>query len=538
MKTNAITIGTSMLVAAVCVATAPRTNAQETPEQWNDHFRGSYEVPLGNYTGHSPFMQSKSTSMAKPAPNMAAHAAPNATAAPNAGAAPKTGYTSSAPEGGLVRMQKSAPAVAAVGDTFTYTLMTVAQADVGDVVITDMLPAGVSYVSSDPAAEVNGKTLVWKSASMARGETKTYKVTVKAEAEGEMMNCATVSAVPRVCMSTLIGKAQLDLTKTGPATASLNSNITYTVTVKNTGNIPAKNVVVSDAVPQGMSGQAVSVTIPELPPGAFRKLPVIFKATQRGNITNVATAESSNAAKVSAQSTTLVQQPGLKIEKTTKDTEILINRTATYTILVKNTGDTPLTGVMVNDNAAAGTTITEAVGGSINANVATWNIGELAAGATKELTVKVVSKQPGKFCNTATVTSAQMLRDSSQSCTEWRGVTGVLVEVVDDPDPIQVGETSTYTIRITNQSANGTVDDLSVKVLFSAEINPTTASNNGSISGKTVTFPTVPTLGPKASATFTIVGKGVSAGDARTKVQVTTRMRQNPIEQTESTTVY
>jgi hypothetical protein len=53
-----------------------------------------------------------------------------------------------------------------------------------------------------------------------------------------------------------------------------------------------------------------------------------------------------------------------------------------------------------------------------------------------------------------------------------------------------------------------------------------------------VTFPRVVTLAPKASVTYTIVGKAEKAGDARLKVEVRTRSRQNAIEESESTTVY
>ena len=51
-------------------------------------------------------------------------------------------------------------------------------------------------------------------------KAKSAKITVKADAEGELVNCATVTAIPRVCVSTLVGKPQLAITKTGPATAA------------------------------------------------------------------------------------------------------------------------------------------------------------------------------------------------------------------------------------------------------------------------------------------------------------------------------
>jgi hypothetical protein len=48
----------------------------------------------------------------------------------------------------------------------------------------------------------------------------------------------------------------------------------------------------------------------------------------------------------------------------------------------------------------------------------------------------------------------------------------------------------------------------------------------------------VPRIGPKQAVTYTVVGKGLKAGDHRLEIQVTTRARQNPIVSVESTTVY
>ena len=42
----------------------------------------------------------------------------------------------------------------------------------------------------------------------------------------------------------------------------------------------------------------------------------------------------------------------------------------------------------------------------------------------------------------------------------------------------------------------------------------------------------------KQSLTYTVKGKAVKAGDNRIEVEVTTRARQNPIMETESTTAY
>jgi hypothetical protein len=69
-------------------------------------------------------------------------------------------------------------------------------------------------------------------------------------------------------------------------------------------------------------------------------------------------------------------------------------------------------------------------------------------------------------------------------------------------------------------------------------MEPTSASNEGKIDGKTITFPVVPTIAPKASVTMTFVGKALKTGDARIESQVTTSTRTNPIVEVESTTIY
>ena len=78
----------------------------------------------------------------------------------------------------------------------------------------------------------------------------------------------------------------------------------------------------------------------------------------------------------------MVLQPGLKITKE-GPAELFLPRAASYNIVVSNTGDTTLQGVVVTDTAAAGTSIMEAGGATVNGNTATWNVGDLAKGDSK-----------------------------------------------------------------------------------------------------------------------------------------------------------
>ena len=452
-------------------------------------------------------------------------------------AAPVKTSCSSEIRTGLIHLVKRVPAEAVLGQEYLCEITFTAVACAANVVVTDRLPAGTSYVKSEPAATVDGDKLVWKVGDMDAGQTVHAKIWLRADQEGTLLNCATVAADPRACAATFVGKPSLAIEKSGPATAGIGSTVTYNIVVKNTGNTVAKNVTVSDTVPEGLShasGQReLAFNVGDLAPGQSKPLTVTLKADKRGKVCNTATANSSNAGKVSSEACTVIQQPSLKIEKSgTKDQ--IVGRKATYEIVVFNTGDTALSGVTVVDTAPEGTAIADASGASVKGDTATWKT-DLAAGEKKSFTVTLLGKTAGQHCNAATAT-ANGLSDSTQACTLWKGVAGILLEVVDDPDPIQVGETSTYTITVKNQ---GFADLHNVKIVgeFDNEVTPVSTAE-GTVSGQTVNFPTVAVLEAKKTFTYKVVVKGAKAGDSRNKVIMNSDETTSPVEETESTTVY
>jgi uncharacterized repeat protein (TIGR01451 family) len=166
-----------------------------------------------------------------------------------------------------------------------------------------------------------------------------------------------------------------------------------------------------------------------------------------------------------------------------------------------------------------------------------WDLGGLAANSPQELCATFTSAAAGTFAFNATAKGA-CAKPVSTSCeTKVVGVSALLLNKGDDPDPIQIGEETTYYVRVTNQ---GSKDDTNVKVVveFPNELKPVSADNGGTISGQTVTFPPFPRLTPKQVFEYHVKAKGVAVGDVRVKFIRTSTDIPAPTTAEESTRVY
>jgi uncharacterized repeat protein (TIGR01451 family) len=164
-------------------------------------------------------------------------------------------------------------------------------------------------------------------------------------------------------------------------------------------------------------------------------------------------------------------------------------------------------------------------------------LGSIAPNASRQVTATFASAGGGNYQFSPSV-KGSCAKPVAASCqTRVVGVAAILLEKADDPDPVGVGETTTYTVRVTNQ---GSADDNNVRmvVTIAPELAPVSATGEGTISGNTVTFPPVARLAPKEAVTYRVVAKGVKPGDGRTRFDLRSDMLQSPVLAEESTHVY
>lgn len=230
-------------------------------------------------------------------------------------------------------------------------------------------------------------------------------------------------------------------------------------------------------------------------------------------------------------------QPIVAITKSCPDLRYL-GRDVTFEITVTNRGDGPALNVVVRDVVTGGVQFLNADNEAVrDGNDTVWALGTLNAGQTRVLKTALRCDQIGKVTNTATVTYCA---EAIASCSfDVQGIPAILLECVDDPDPVEVGGEVTYTIAVLNQgTAVGTNIALTCTLPAEEEYVSSAGPTAAKAAGKAITFAPLPTLAPKAKAVYALKVKGLGAGDVRFRVDLTSDQLTRPVMETESTHLY
>lgn len=447
-----------------------------------------------------------------------------------------------------------APDPVASSGTLTYTLTVFndGPSDATGVTVTDVLPAGVTFVSataSQGTATNAAGTITGTLGNIANGAsaTITVAVTVDPGTTGPINNTATVTGTETEtdtsdnsssAATNVTRQVDLAITKVdSPDPVIVGNQLTYTMVVTNNGPSSATNVTVSDVLPAGVTFASVTTSqgtaanaagtvtanLGTIAPSGTATITLIVgvSASATGTITNTATvtateAEINNANNSVSQNTTLNRQIDLGITKTDTADPVTAGQSLTYTLTVINNGPSDASGVVVTDTLPAGLTFTSATSSQGTATAAgqvvTANLGNLANGATATITIvaAVAATASGSLTNTASVTANETDtvagNNTDSEDTAIQRQVDLRVTKADSPDPIVAGNALTYTITVTNdgpsQATNVNLTDiLPAGVTFtSVTSSQGTASNaNGTVTAA------LGTLNPTSSATITLV---------------------------------
>lgn len=450
---------------------------------------------------------------------------------------------------------------AAAGSTITYsvTLRNNGPGPATGVTLTDNIPDGLRVISATssnvgdvvtiPATAqdttiANPDDITVTIGTLAASATTQRTITIVAEVlpntvgsgiPASIVNTATISALgtetgalTNSSSNTLpvTRNAVLAITKTGlPAAVPVGSNVTYTVTLRNTGPATARNTVINDTLPAGLNlitvtsnvGTATptqgvgsnpdsfTVTVPELnvdSPTVDTDVVVTVVAQVLAGITgssftNTANGDSDDSAPVSGSATNnITRDVDLVITKTVATTppsgatppNAAPNSTFTYTLVARNDGPNDATTVRVTDNIPDGIRITSVTSSDAtdtitipataqdttpaNPDDIIVNLGNLAVGAGAQTTITIVGvvlpSTLGNFTNVASITTTDTTANNeTNAANNSSSIAANAPRTVDlavtktAPATAIAGNTITYTMTATN---NGPSDAINVQV--------------------------------------------------------------------------
>ncbi|MBQ9691011.1 MAG: DUF11 domain-containing protein, partial [Eggerthellaceae bacterium] len=230
--------------------------------------------------------------------------------------------------------------------------------------------------------------------------------------------------------------------------ARVGSEITYTITAKNTGSAKGKNVSVTEKPGTGLSLVSITPdngvgsvngavwTIGDMEPGQTETATVTMRITslRNGQVYNDAVIQDDDHSVPNRFTPTpnddidsdgdqgdreYLRFPILGVEKVRADSDKVaqIGDTITYTITAKNTGAAAAEGVEVADTLAGGAELVSIQPADSNDSVegSTWKIASLEAGATKTATVTVRVTDGSAITNTATISNEDYPADVNPS---------------------------------------------------------------------------------------------------------------------------
>jgi len=481
----------------------------------------------------------------QPAVNAPITVKPRAVAA-NEGNSYTVSRTYPCAECGVVRVDKSMPEQVEPNKPFDYFIKFTNLTDMAliGVVITEDIPENFRLTNSNPPARTLAKQLVWEVDLLEPKTSKQITVSGVATEGGFLKHCTTVvTQVIPACTSVKVIQPKLELLRVAPSDVLLCDPIPVKFVVANSGTGVVQNVKLVDTLPPGLQtsdGKSEIVfDVGTLTPGQSRQFAAELRAVKTGKYVCQTVASSPAGPRAESAATMTVGQPVLTISQTIPERHYL-GRPLTYDITITNKGDGPAKNTVIeNTIPSAVTSIKATTGAKLSGSRLFWQLGTIAPGASRNVRVSYMPTKADTLAITTSVTAYCTDAVTASAKTLVAGISGVLLEVGDVDDPVQVNGRTTYVITVTNQ---GSAASTNIRITCTLEDSERYVSSSGptagTLEGSAVNFASLATLGPRSKATWNVVVTAVKAGDIRFKVTMNTDQLTRPVEETEATHLY
>jgi uncharacterized repeat protein (TIGR01451 family) len=447
--------------------------------------------------------------------------------------------------------------------TFTITVTNDGPGAANNVVVTEVLPPGLTFVDDTPSqGDYDENTGIWTVGSIDAGASATLRIVATVEDDASQDNGAEVTGADEFDPNSTPGNGNpqeddqdsvtvnavlVDLSidkSVNNSTPGDNEVVTFTITVSNDSDDEATGVVVNDDLPAGVefvsstAGSAYDPGTGEWTVGTVAangevSMQIQARVTTASPKTNtagiIAIDQADESEEDDEDSVTLTPlNADISVTKTADNLTPDRDDVIVFTIKATNNGPDAATGIIITDLLPAGLSL-----GNINAPAGTgynqtsgqWTIESLASGAELTLTLTATATASGAKVNTATLTSLNQFdtnaENDSQSVTITPEVANLAVtKEVNNPTPDK-DDLITFTIVVNNTgpdaATNVEITDLLPAGLQLGSATAEAGSNYNQTTGEW----TIPSLAASASATLTITATATTSGLKTNSAQIT-----------------